>query len=212
MGKAVDKAEVPQVAVPRLARYLGLLKRLDRQGIARVSSREMAARLGANAAQIRKDLSYFGEFGVRGVGYDVRFLITELSRCLGVDREWNMVILGAGRLGTALARYRGFRDEGFKCVGMFDVKGAAAGKTVAGHAVRPMEELHDFVRDNDVQIAVIAVPAESAMDVAAQVAQAGIKGILNFAPVRLPATPNVFIHQLDLSNELMVISFYLSHD
>ncbi|OFV79485.1 MAG: redox-sensing transcriptional repressor Rex [Acidobacteria bacterium RBG_16_64_8] len=212
MSRAVDKAQVPQVAVPRLARYLSLLKRLDRQGVTRVSSRELAARLGANAAQIRKDLSYFGEFGVRGVGYDVKFLISELSRCLGVDRDWNMVILGSGRLGTALARYRGFQDEGFKCVGMFDIVGGAAGKTVAGHAVRPIEELRDFIRENDVQIAVVAVPAESAVEVAALAAEVGIKGILNFAPVRLPATPNVFIHQLDLSNELMVVSFYLSGD
>ena len=212
MSRAVDKAQVPQVAVPRLARYLSLLKRLDRQGVTRVSSRELAARLGANAAQIRKDLSYFGEFGVRGVGYDVKFLISELSRCLGVDRDWNMVILGSGRLGTALARYRGFQDEGFKCVGMFDIVGGAAGKTVAGHTVRPIEELRDFICENDVQIAVVAVPAESAVEVAALAAEGGIKGILNFAPVRLPATPNVFIHQLDLSNELMVVSFYLSGD
>lgn len=211
MSRTVDKTEVPQVAVPRLARYLGLLKRMDRQGVARVSSRELATRLGANAAQIRKDLSYFGEFGVRGVGYDVKFLISELSRCLGVDRDWNMIILGSGQLGSALARYQGFRDQGFKCVGMFDVEGGAAGKTVAGHTVRPIEELRAFMRENDVQIAVLAVPAESALDVAALAAEGGVRGILNFAPVRLPAIPNVFIHQLDLTNELMVVSFYLSH-
>lgn len=212
MSRSADRADVPQVAVPRLAGYLRLLNRLDRQGVARVSSRELADHLGANAAQIRKDLSYFGEFGVRGVGYDVRFLISELSRCLGIDRDWNMVILGAGQLGSALARYRGFRDQGFKCVGLFDRDGGTAGEKVAGYTVKRIEELADFVRENAVQIGVVAVPAESAVEVAGLAVEAGIKGILNFAPVRLPAAPNVFIHQLDLSNELMVISFYLSQD
>jgi redox-sensing transcriptional repressor len=210
VGKLADRADVPQVAVPRLARYLRLLHRLELQGVTRVSSRELADHLGANAAQIRKDLSYFGEFGVRGVGYDVKFLISELSRCLGIDRDWNMVILGAGQLGSALARYRGFADEGFSCVGMFDVDGGMAGEIVSGHKVRPVRDLPGFIRENDVQIAVVAVPAEAAVEVAALAMAGGIKGILNFAPVRLQAAPNVFIHQLDLTTELMVISFYLS--
>jgi len=212
MSKFADRADVPQVAVPRLARYVHLLHRLDGQGVARVSSRELAEHLGANAAQIRKDLSYFGEFGVRGVGYDVKFLISELSRCLGIDRDWSMVILGVGHLGSALARYRGFRDEGFKCVGVFDRDANKAGEIVAGFAVRPIEEVVDFIRENAVEIAVVAVPAESAVEVAALAVEGGIKGILNFAPVRLPAAPNVFIHQLDLATELMVISFYLSQE
>jgi redox-sensing transcriptional repressor len=195
MSRSADRADVPQVAVPRLARYLRL-----------------ADRLGVNAAQIRKDLSYFGEFGIRGVGYDVKFLISELSRCLGIDRDWNMVILGAGQLGSALARYEGFRDEGFNCVAVFDREGGTAGEKVAGHTVRPIEELVDFIRDNDVQIAVVAVPAEAAAEVAALAVEGGVRGILNFAPVRLPAVPNVFIHQLDLATELMVISYYLSQE
>jgi redox-sensing transcriptional repressor len=211
MSRFANTADVPQVAVPRLARYLHLLHRLDKQGTTRVSSRELADMLGANAAQIRKDLSYFGEFGVRGVGYDVKFLISELSRCLGIDHDWSMIIVGAGQLGSALARYRGFREEGFNCVGMFDLNGAKAGKVVSGHTVKPIEELPEFIRENDVQIAVIAVPAQAAEEVASLAVEGGIKGILNFAPVRLPAHPEVFIHQLDLSTELMVISYYLSH-
>jgi len=210
MGKSADRTNVPQVAVPRLARYLRLLKRLEKEGVARVSSRELAERLGANAAQIRKDLSYFGEFGVRGVGYDVTYLIAELSRCLGIDQDWNMVIIGTGQLGSALARYRGFEDEGFHCIGVFDREGGSVGKKVGPLTVRPVEELVPFIRQNRVQIAVIAVPAESALDVAALAMEGGVKGILNFAPVRLQATPDVFVHQLDLSTELMVLSFYLS--
>ncbi len=203
---------MPQVAVPRLARYLRLLRRLYKEGVVRVSSRELAERLGANAAQIRKDLSYFGEFGVRGVGYDVCFLIGELSRCLGIDRDWTMVIVGAGQLGTALARYRGFGEEGFKCVGVFDRAGGSVGKKINGITVRPVEEMTEFIRDNNVPIVVIAVPAESASEVAALAVDAGVKGILNFAPVRLASFPGVFVHQLDLSTELMVISFYLSSE
>jgi redox-sensing transcriptional repressor len=212
MGRSADQTGVPQIAVPRLARYLRLLHRLDKEGVARVSSRELADRLGANAAQIRKDLSYFGEFGVRGVGYDVKFLLSELSRCLGIDRDWSMVIVGAGQLGSALARHRGFRDEGFNCVGVFDRDGGTVGKKVAGLTVRPIEQLVDFIRENAVQIAVVSVPAESAVEVAALAVEGGIRGILSFAPVRLPATPGVFIHELDLSTELMVLGFYLSQE
>jgi redox-sensing transcriptional repressor len=205
MGRSADQTGVPQIAVPRLTRYLRLLHRLDKEGVARVSSRELADRLGANAAQIRKDLSYFGEFGVRGVGYDVKFLLSELSRCLGIDRDWSMVIVGAGQLGSALARHRGFRDEGFNCVGVFDRDGGTVGKKVAGLTVRPIEQLVDF-------IAVVSVPAESAVEVAALAVEGGIRGILSFAPVRLPVTPGVFIHELDLSTELMVLGFYLSQE
>jgi redox-sensing transcriptional repressor len=212
MSRSADRTDVPQVAVPRLARYLSLLHLLNRQDVARVSSRELADRLGANAAQVRKDLSYFGEFGVRGVGYDVKFLISELSRCLGIDRDWSMVIVGAGQLGTALARYRGFRDEGFNCVGVFDRDEGKVGAKVAGHTVKPIQELPEFIRQNAVPIAVLAVSADAAVEVASLAVEGGIKAIVNFAPVPLPAVPNVFIHQLDLSTELMVVSFYLSEE
>ncbi len=205
-----ERAGVPLVAVPRLAGYLRLLRRLDDQGTRTVSSREMADRLGANAAQIRKDLSYFGEFGVRGVGYDVRFLISELSRCLGVDREWNMVILGAGQSGPAFVRHAGFGVDGFHCVGVFDVSHSAVGQRVGDLTVRPISEAVDAIRDRRAQIAVLAVPAEAAADVAALAVEGGVKGILNFTPARLPAFAGVFVHQIDLSTELSVISFHLS--
>ncbi len=210
MSRSTKTAGVPQVAVPRLAGYLRLLRRLDSQGIGTVSSGEMADLMGANAAQIRKDLSYFGEFGVRGVGYDVRFLISELSRCLGHDRERNMVILGAGQWGPALARYGGFAGDGFRCVGVFDIADSAVGQQFGELTVRPMDEAVEAMREREAQIAVVAVPAESAAEAAALAVAGGVKGILNLTPARLPAFSGVFVHQVDLSAELTLVSFYLS--
>lgn len=210
MANPMDKAKVPQATVPRLARYLRVLHRLDRDGVPKVSSKELAERLDANAAQIRKDFSYFGEFGVRGVGYEVTYLIAELSRCLGLDRDWNVIIVGAGKLGTALARYRGFREEGFRLVGIFDASRYVVGTEVDDLVVRPERDLVEFIRSNQVDIAILTVPAEAAAGVAEKAVEGGVRGILNFAPARLAPIRGVFVRQVDLSTELMVVSFYLS--
>jgi len=210
MANPIDKAKVPQATVPRLARYLRVLHRLQREDVPKVSSKELAERLDANAAQIRKDFSYFGEFGVRGVGYEVTYLIGELSRCLGLDRQWNVVIVGAGKLGGALARYRGFREEGFKLVGIFDSSRYVVGTEVDGLVVQHDRDLAAFIRENNVDVAIVTVPVEAAQLVADRAAEGGIRGILNFAPVRLTPMPGVFVRQVDLSTELMVVSFYLS--
>lgn len=212
MGDPLDKARVPQATVPRLARYLRVLHRLERDGVAKVSSQELAEKLDANAAQIRKDFSYFGEFGVRGVGYEVNFLIAELSKCLGLDHQWNVVICGAGKLGQALARYRGFREEGYDLVGVFDSSNHVVGTRIDQLSVLPEKELAQFIRDNQVHIAVITVPAEAAQGVAEKVIEAGVRGILNFAPVKLAPVDGVFVRQVDLSTELMVVSFYLAQE
>lgn len=210
MVNPLDKSKVPQATVPRLARYLRVLHRLERDGVPKVSSKELAEKLDANAAQIRKDFSYFGEFGVRGVGYEVKFLIGELSKCLGLNQDWNVVICGAGKLGQALARYRGFREEGFKLVGIFDSSRYVIGTEVDDLVVLAERDLIAFVRENNVHIAIITVPAEAAAGVAQKVIEGGVKGILNFAPVRLSPPEDVFVRQVDLSTELMVVSFYLS--
>lgn len=212
MVSPLDKSKVPQATVPRLARYLRVLHRLEKEGVPKVSSKEMAERLDANAAQIRKDFSYFGEFGVRGVGYEVKYLIGELSRCLGLDLEWKVVIVGAGQLGSALARYRGFQEEGFKMVGVFDSSRHVIGQDVDGFVVKPEKELERFIRENEVDIAILTIPPEAAPLVAEKAANGGVKGIVNFAPVRLSPIPGVFIRQVDLSTELMVVSFYLSQN
>jgi redox-sensing transcriptional repressor len=212
MGTAIDKSKVPQATVPRLARYLRVLHRLERDEIPKVSSKELAERLDANAAQIRKDFSYFGEFGVRGVGYEVKYLIGELSRCLGLDKQWNIVIVGAGKLGGALARYRAFHEEGFRLAGVFDSSRYVIGSEIDGLVVQPERDLVEFMQKEEVHIAILTVPAEAAQPVADKVIEGGARGILNFAPQRLVPTPNVFIRQVDLSTELMVVSFYLSQD
>ncbi|GAB4261267.1 MAG: redox-sensing transcriptional repressor Rex [Thermoleophilia bacterium] len=206
----IDKSQVPQATVPRLARYLRVLHRLQREGVDKVSSKELAERLDANAAQIRKDFSYFGEFGVRGVGYEVDYLIQNLSLCLGLSEQWNVIIIGAGKLGAALARYRGFREEGYELVGIFDVSREVVGQDLDGQVVRHERELASFLRENEVHIAIVTVPAEAAQSAADKVVAGGIRGIVNFAPTRLSTPPGVYVRQVDLSTELMVVSFYLS--
>lgn len=205
-----DKANVPPATVPRLARYLRILHKLEAEGVDKVASKELAERLDANAAQIRKDFSYFGEFGVRGVGYEVDHLITQLSRCLGLNQKWRVVIVGAGKLGSALARYRGFREEGFDLVGIFDSSPQLVGSSVSGMPVRSQSEVSGFIRDNDVHIVIITVPADAAQLAADKAVAGGITGILNFAPLRLEVDESVLVRQVDMSTELMVLSFYLS--
>ena len=146
MSFGIDRREVPAVTVPRLTLYLRKLRELAAQGMTRVSSRDLADLVGFDAAQIRKDLSYLGEFGTRGVGYDVNRLVGEIDRCLGLDRMWSVVIVGAGLLGTALARYRGFGEQGFRVVGVFDSADSVVGSSYGGGIVQGVEELESLCR------------------------------------------------------------------
>ena len=205
----VDKREIPAVAVPRLTLYLRKLRELAGQGVVRVSSRDLADRVGFNAAQIRKDLSYIGEFGTRGVGYDVSRLVGEIDRCLGLDRSWNVVIVGAGLLGTALGRYRGFAEQGFRLVGIFDSSSAVVGSSQGGGLVRGMDELEDLCRREGVHIAMVTVPGTEAQATVERLAAAGVRAILNFAPVKVLCPHDVLVRQVDLSSELMSLTYFL---
>ena len=158
----IDKKDVPAVTVPRLALYLRKLRELRARGVERVSSKDLAELIGLNAAQIRKDFSYFGEFGTRGVGYEVTRLVDEITRTLGLDHTWNVVIVGAGLLGTALARYRGFSEQGFRLVGMFDSSATVIGASHGSGRVRGIGELEEFCRAEQVDIAMVTVPASEA--------------------------------------------------
>lgn len=213
--RGVDKSDVPSVTVPRLALYLRKLRELKARGVERVSSKDLAEMIDLNAAQIRKDFSYFGEFGTRGVGYDVQVLVGEITRCLGLNRTWNVVIVGAGLLGTALARYRGFDEQGFLLVGMFDssatVIGARFGPGDADR-VRSVHELDEFCRKEKVDIAMVTVPAGEAPGTIERLAAAGVKAILNFAPTKVHPPEGVLCRQVDLSSELMSLSFYLDRE
>jgi len=208
----VDKRDVPAVTVPRLALYLRKLRELRARGVERVSSKDLAEMIGLNAAQIRKDFSYFGEFGTRGVGYEVARLVDEISHCLGLDHSWNVVIVGAGLLGTALARYRGFSEQGFRLVAMFDSSAAVIGASYGSGRVRGIADLEDFCRQERVDIALVTVPAGEAEATVGRLATAGVKAVLNFAPVKVHAPDEVMVRQVDLSSELMSLTFYLDRE
>ena len=208
----VDKRDVPAVTVPRLALYLRKLRELRARGVERVSSKDLAEMIGLNAAQIRKDFSYFGEFGTRGVGYEVARLVDEISHCLGLDHSWNVVIVGAGLLGTALARYRGFSEQGFRLVGMFDSSATVIGASYGSGRVRGIADLEDFCHQERVDIALVTVPAGEAEATVLRLATAGVKAVLNFAPVKVHAPEEVMVRQVDLSSELMSLTFYLDRE
>ena len=208
----IDKRDVPTVTVPRLALYLRKLHELRAQGVERVSSKDLADMIDLNAAQIRKDFSYFGEFGTRGVGYEVDRLVAEITHSLGLDRSWNVVIVGAGLLGTALARYRGFSEQGFRLVAMFDASSTVIGASYGSGRVRGIGELGEFCRAQQVDIAMVTVPASEAQTTADTLVAAGVRAILNFAPVRVSAPRDVMVRQVDLTSELMFLSFYLDQE
>jgi redox-sensing transcriptional repressor len=217
VARPLDKSLVPAVTVPRLSMYLRKLRELQARGVERVSSKQLAEMIDLNAAQIRKDFSYFGEFGTRGVGYEVERLVDEIRRCLGLGRAWNVIIVGAGSLGTALARYRGFAEQGFRLIAMFDASSKKIGASFgAGRTVRDAAGLEAFCREEPVDIAIIAVPAHAAQSIIDRLTglepERRVRAILNFAPVKVFAPRDVVVRQVDFSSELMFLSFYLDRE
>ncbi len=206
----VKRAKLPQTTVARLPIYLRSLVSLAGRGVQIVSSEELAQLAGTNAAQLRKDLSYLGEFGTRGVGYDVDQLINEVSKWLGLLRDRTAVIVGMGRLGGALVGYPGFSQKGFRVVAVFDQDPIKVGKMVNGLVVRHITELKTVVTQNGgADIGIIATPASAAQAVAEQLIDSGIRAILNFAPVTIEVPEDVIVRQVDLSVELQILSYYL---
>ncbi len=210
MPRTRKKQPVPSATVPRLSQYLRQLQELQARGTSTISSRLLAEAVGTNPAQIRKDLSYFGEFGIRGVGYEVDHLINELKKCLGLNRSWNTIIIGAGKLGTALARYRGFGKQGFNLMAMFDTSKAVIGKNRGAVPVLAIRDLEKFIRRHHVDIAIITTPAAVAQTIIDRVVAAGVPSVLNFAPIRAHAKRPAIVRQVDLSTELMTLSYYLN--
>jgi redox-sensing transcriptional repressor len=208
----VDRKDVPAATVPRLALYLRKLRELRARGVERVSSKDLALMIDLNAAQIRKDFSYFGEFGTRGVGYRVDRLTDVITHSLGLHRTWNVAIIGAGLLGTALARYRGFGEQGFRLVAMFDSSATVIGASYGEGRVRNVAELEEYCAAERVDIAVVTVPAGEAQATIERLVAAGVHAILNFAPVRVHTPDDVLVRQVDLSSELMALSFYLDQE
>jgi redox-sensing transcriptional repressor len=198
---------IPEATVARLAVYLRVLSALVDAGRSTVSSGELAAAAGVNPAGLRKDLSHLGPCGVRGVGYEVATLRDRISGVLGVERSRACVLVGIGNLGSALADYAGFGSRGFEFVGLFDASPARIGQSIGGLTVRPIDELEEVVLTNQASIGVITTPAEVAQSVCDRLAAAGVRSILNFAPVTLAAPEGVDVRKVDLSVELQVLAF-----
>ena len=207
-----DREPISELTTGRLSVYLRCLTFLESQGQKTVSSHELADRFHLNSAQIRKDLACFGEFGTRGVGYDVRRLKAQLVETLGLDRTRNVLIVGAGNLGMALADYAGFNSHGFHIVAMVDVDPTKAGRTSRqGIPVHAWDRVPELVRRNRVDIGIIAVPAEGAQMVYDTLADAGLHAILNFAPVQLKVRESVKVKSVDLRINLESLSFHLKN-
>jgi redox-sensing transcriptional repressor len=203
--------QVSELTTNRLSVYLRCLNELDASGVLAISSQALAEQYQLNAAQIRKDLAYFGEFGVRGVGYYVEDLRRHLRQILGLDRHLRVAIMGAGNLGLALADYPGFRQEGFEIAALFDAADEKIGhESRSGVPIYDIKDLKRIVRRERLDIAVIAVPAPHAQPVVEQVVLAGIKAILNFSPGALKVPANVKLKSVDLTVSLESLSFYLA--
>jgi len=201
--------EIPEATVARLPIYLRALTTLADQGTGTCSSEELAAAAGVNSAKLRKDLSYLGSYGTRGVGYDVDYLRYQIAREIGVTQDWPVVIVGIGNLGQALANYSGFRSRGFRVVALLDADPARHAQVVAGLDVRPFDHLEQIVRTNGVAIGVIATPAVAAQDVADRMVGCGITSILNFAPTVLSVPDHVDVRKVDLSIELQILAYHV---
>jgi redox-sensing transcriptional repressor len=199
---------IPEATVTRLPVYLRSLLVMADEKETTVSSERLAELAGVNAAKVRKDLSYLGSYGTRGVGYDVEYLVFQMSRELGLTQDWPVVIAGAGNLGAALANYGGFGDRGFPVVALLEADASKVGRTVAGVEVFAIDELDDLVARHEIAIGVIATPAEAAQSVADRMAAAGIPSILNFAPALITVPEGVSLRKVDLAVELQILSFY----
>lgn len=201
----------PKAALSRLPLYLRVLSELELKKVAFTSSSQMAELVGTNSAQVRKDLSFLGELGVRGLGYDVSLLKAEISRFLGLGRPKQVVVVGVGRLGSALLGYEGFKKKGFHIVGAFDNDEKKIGQLFSGIEVKPLDELKRFVfRQGPIDIGIIAVPAASAQVAGELLIEAGVKSILNFAPVSLDLNNKIPIRHVDLAVEMQILSYYLT--
>lgn len=203
------KDQIPDIVIGRLPVYLRALQRMASENRKVTSSQEMGERLGISAAQIRKDLSQFGEFGKQGTGYTIDFLIEKIRHILRIDQDWDVVVIGAGDIGSALARYKGFTDRGFRVSMVFDDDPRKIGSRIGQYEVLDSEKMCQLIKDAGVKIAMITVPAPNAQSVAEQLVKAGVKAILNYAPISLNVPPDVKVQYIDPSTHLQRMTYYL---
>ncbi len=202
--------EIPDIVIGRLPVYLRALSVMATAGQEITSSHELGEKLGISSAQIRKDLSHFGEFGKQGTGYRISYLSDQLRRILRVDREWPVALIGVGDVGQALIRYGGFRDRGFRVALAFDTDPAKVGQSIGDLTIHDIATLPDVVREYNVQIALIAAPAKAAQDVADLCVQGGVRAILNYAPINLAVPAEVRVQYLDPVTHLQRMTYYLA--
>lgn len=203
--------KVAESTIRRLSLYLRLLEEFEGQGIATVSSGALAGRGGTTSAQVRKDLSFFGSFGKRGLGYPVIEMVSHLRGILGLDRRYRVAMIGAGKIGSALVQYRGFKQRGFDIVAIYDVDPAKIGKAWNGLTVRDIETLEESLRAEKVDMAVVVTPGEAAQPLADRLVALGVKAILNFAPIQIVVPDDVVVKTVNLALELETLSYALTN-
>ena len=206
------KKRIAEATIARLSVYARALCELDEKGMEIISSDELGEKVGCTGAQIRKDLSFFGEFGEIGKGYHVRDLKDALSQVLGIDREWNVALVGAGYLGSALAAYPQFDKRGFVFRAVFDNDIRKVGKRWGSVPIQHVSELPETVRERNISIGIIAVPAQAAQEIAEMLVASGVRAVLNFAPTRVAVPEDVRVRDVDLSTELECLSYFLTSE
>jgi len=209
----VDRIETPpDVVIGRLPLYARSLRYLLREGVTSVSSQELGDRINVTAAQIRKDLSYFGEFGKQGIGYDVEKLLGQIEHILGLTQEWAVALVGIGHLGEAIARYEGFRRQGIRIAALFDVETSKIGQEVNGLTIQADEQIDRVMREQGIKLAILAVPAARAQEVADMLVSSGVRAILNYAPVVIQVPEGVWVRHIDPVAVLHSMTYYLARE
>lgn len=206
---SVSTSVIPDIVIGRLPLYLRALRRLRHEGKLVTSSHELGRRLDISSAQIRKDLSHFGGFGKQGTGYQIEYLIERLRDVLQVNQEWMVAVVGAGNLGSAISHYLGFQDRGFRISHLFDISPEKVGQRIGAFVVLPVSEMSATIQKDGIRIAMLAVPAEHAQGVADQLAAAGVKAILNYAPININVPDDVQIQYIDPVTHLQHMTYYL---
>jgi redox-sensing transcriptional repressor len=205
----MNARKIPDIIIGRLPVYLRALQRMSDMGLKTTSSQELGEHVGISAAQIRKDISQFGEFGKQGTGYSIEYLIGQLREILKVDRIWDVIVVGAGDMGHAVVNYQGFQDRGFHIVAIFDNDKEKVGQVIGKFKVEDTESMRERVKEMGVKVAMLAVPAAAAQDVADQLMQAGVRAFLNYAPISLNVPNNVKVQYIDPSIHLQRMTYYL---
>ena len=206
----VEEREISRAVIRRLPRYYRYLGELLENGVERISSNDLSKRMKVTASQIRQDLNNFGGFGQQGYGYNVKYLYTEIGKILGLEEDHNIIIIGAGNLGQALANYAGFENRGFILKGIFDVNPRLQGVSIRGVPIRMMDDLKAFVQNNNIDIAVLTIPKEKAIEVANMLVDNGVRAIWNFAHTDLNLPDNIVVENVHLSESLMQLSYNIS--